>query len=263
MSAKIGPSGLGSVKEAVNNLERLHSKGLSACELAFTYSIYIKEEKDARKIGEKAKSLGIDLSIHAPYWINLNSIEPEKIEKSKERILNCLKVGTWLQAKRVVFHPGYYGKMSKEETYKNIRDRVKEIIEESHKRKYTTKLAPEMMGRLNVFGSIDEIINLKKDTGCDMCVDFAHVLARNKSYMFKEVLEKLKEENMREVHIHFSGIEYGEKGEKRHKPTEEKEWVELFKAVKKHGKGMEFVIISESPDPEKDSILAKRVYKSF
>ena len=123
---KFGPAGLGSVKEAIENLEKFKSLGLEACEIAFTYGVYIKSEKDAKEIGEAAKKLEIELSIHAPYWINLNSEEKEKVEKSKQRILDCLRVGTWLNATRVVFHPGYYNGFTKKETYENI---MKEILD--------------------------------------------------------------------------------------------------------------------------------------
>ena len=82
MTILFGPSGLGGVKEAISNLEKYKSLGFTACEIAFTYSNYIKKESDARKIGEKAKELGIELSIHGSYFINLNSEELEKIEKN-------------------------------------------------------------------------------------------------------------------------------------------------------------------------------------
>ena len=99
--------GIGSVKDAVKNLGTFKDLGLTACEVLFTYGVYIKSEKDAKEIGASAKKHGIQLSVHAPYWINLNSEEPEKVEKSKERILNSAKMGELLGTKYVVFHPGF------------------------------------------------------------------------------------------------------------------------------------------------------------
>ena len=84
---KIGPIGLGSVKDSSETLKDYSKLGFKACEIAFTYGVYIKDKEVAEKIGETAKKQGIKLSIHAPYWINLNSKEKEKVEKSKERIL--------------------------------------------------------------------------------------------------------------------------------------------------------------------------------
>jgi len=257
MPVIFGPSGIGGVKEAVSNLEMYHKLGLKACELAFTYSTYIKNKEDAERIGLAAKKLGIQLSIHGPYWVNLNSEEPEKIERSKERILRCCEVGTWLGATKVVFHPGFYGKKEKEETYENIKKAVLEIQEELKKRKYTCKIALETTGKINVFGSLEETYRLVKETGCDFCIDFAHILAREKDYKFKEVFEKFKDFN--EIHIQFSGIEYGEKGEKKHLKTP---LSEIKKLIDNLPKNKHITIISESPEPVEDSIETLRVYEN-
>ncbi|MEN7982143.1 MAG: TIM barrel protein [Nanoarchaeota archaeon] len=240
---KFGPAGLGGVKEAISNLEKYKSFGFSACEIAFTYSAYIKKE-DALKIGKVAKELGIQLSIHAHYWINLNSEEKEKVRKSKERILKCCEIGKFLGAKKVVFHPGYYGKKEKIETCQNIKREILELQKEIKKRNYKIKLAPETTGKVNVFGSIDEIKSLVDETGCGFCIDFAHILARYKKYMFKEVFEKFKDS--KEFHIHFSGIEYGEKGERRHIMTPHED---LKKLIENLPKDKDITIINESPDP--------------
>ena len=93
MLVKFGPAGMGGIKEAISNLEKYKSLGFTACEIAFTYGAYIKKKEDAEKIKEASERLGIQLSIHGPYWVNLNSEDPEKIIKSKERILECCKVG--------------------------------------------------------------------------------------------------------------------------------------------------------------------------
>jgi deoxyribonuclease-4 len=256
MPIKFGPAGIGAVKEAISNLEEYHKLGLRACEIAFTYGVYIKKKEDAEKIGKAAERLGIELSIHAPYWINLNSSEKEKIEKSKERILKCCEVGEWLMAKKVVFHPGYYGKMEKKETFENIKKHILEIQEEIKKKKYKIKLAPETSGKINVFGTIDEIKELAEQTGSEFCIDFAHVLARYKTYNFGEIKEKFgKYENW---HVHFSGIEYGDKGEKHHKKTPEEEIKRLIENLPKNKK---IVIINESPTPIEDSVLSTSLYK--
>ncbi len=256
MSIKLGPAGIGPVKEAISNLEKYHELGLRACEIAFTYGIYIKRKEDAIAIGKKAKELGIKLSIHAPYWINLNSLDKKKVEESKKRILDCCKIGTLMKVHRVVFHAGFYSKMEKEEAYGNIKNQILKMQEEIKKEKYTPKLAPEIMGKVNVFGSIEEISRLVKETGCSFCIDFAHILARYKSYQIKETLSEFKKE--KELHIHFSGIEYGEKGEKNHKKTPEKEWEKLLSELPKN---KEITLINESPSPVEDSVLGLSIYR--
>ncbi|MDO8467959.1 MAG: TIM barrel protein [Nanoarchaeota archaeon] len=246
---KFGPSGLGPIKTALDTLEEYNRLGLKTCEIAFTYSVYIKNKGDAEKIGKRAEELGIELRIHGPYWVNLNSEEPQKIENSKNLILRCLEVGTWLGAKIVVFHPGFYGKRSKEETYEKIKKGILEIENERKKRGYTTEMAPETMGKINVFGSTGEIRKLVEDTGCNFCIDFAHILARDKDYRFEEVLKLF--EKFEKLYLHFSGIVYGEKGEKHHRRTEEDEWKKFLKALPKN---KEISIVNESPTPVEDAI---------
>ncbi|MEK6945393.1 MAG: TIM barrel protein [Nanoarchaeota archaeon] len=252
---KFGPSGLGGVNEAISNLEEYHKLGLRACEIAFTYGVYIKEQKVAEEIGRAAERLGIYLSIHAPYFINLNSTEKEKIEKSKERILDCLKVGTWLKAKRVIFHPGFYGKSGKEDTYEKIKSEIIEIQKIRKEKKYTPELAPETTGKVNVFGSLEEIQKLVDETGCSFCIDFAHILAREKDYNFEKAAKLFTKE--KEWHIHFSGIEYGEKGEKKHKETAEPEIKKLLTSLPKSNS---YIIINEAPNPVADAVKSLKVY---
>ena len=249
MPIKFCPAGIGPVKDAISNLEMYRKLGLKACEIAFTYGIYIKE-KDAVQIGKKAKELGIKLSIHAPYWINLNSLDKKKAEESKKRILDCCKIGTIMHVHRVVYHAGFYSGMEREKAYENIKNRILEMREEIKKEKYTPKLAPEVMGKINVFGSVEEISKLVRETKCSFCIDFAHILARYKSYRIKETLSEFK--NEKELHMHFSGIEYGEKGEKNHKKTPEKEWEKLISGLPK---SREITIINEYPSPVEDSVI--------
>ena len=253
---RFGPAGLGGVKDSIFNLEDYHKLGLRTCEIAFTYGVYIKNKEDAIKIGKTAKKLDISLSIHAPYWINLNSSEKKKVEKSKQRILKCCEIGTYLNAKKVVFHPGYYGKDNKEKTYESIKKQILDMQRIIKEKKYTPKLAPETTGKINVFGSIDEIKKLVKETGCSFCIDFAHILAREKDYNFTKVLNEFR--GYREIHIHFSGINYTEKGEKNHKKTPLNE---LKKLISNLPKNKNITIINESPDPVEDSVLGLKIYR--
>lgn len=256
MVIKFGPAGLGPVKEAVENLEKYHKLGLSACEIAFTYGIYIHNDKDAINIGNKAKELGIKLSIHAPYWINLNSKEKKKIEESKKRILDCCAIGEKLGAYRVVFHAGFFSGMEREKSYENIKNEIIDIMNIIKQNKWKIKIAPETMGKINVFGSVEEISKLAVDTGCAFCIDFAHILARDKKIEWKKI-EKLFGKYS-EWHCHFSGIEYTEKGERKHIKTKKDELKEL---ILKLPKDKEIVIINESPDMIDDSVEGLRTYK--
>ena len=254
---KFGPAGLGSVKDAIKNLEEMHKLGITACEISFTYGPYIKEE-ECKKIKETAEKFNIQLSIHAQYLINLNSEEPKKIEMSKKRILACCKIGELLGVKYVVFHPGYYGKGSKEKAFENIKKNVLDILKEIEKNKWKIKIAVETMGKVNVFGSIEEIKKLVKETGCEFCLDFAHLLARSNGKMtYEEMVKEFKEFKI--WNCHFSGIVYGDKGEKHHKVTPKEELKKLLKTLPKN---KEITIINESPEPLKDSVEALKIWES-
>ncbi len=256
MSIKFGPSGIGPVATAEKVLEAYHNLGLKICEIAFTYSVYIKNKSDAERIGKKAKSLGIELTIHAPYFVNLHSAEKEKIEATKKRILSCCEIGELLGATKVVFHPGFYGKnpqTAKEKIIEGIADIQKTIKEKGWK----IKLAPETMGKVNVFGSAEEIQDLVKATGCSFCIDFAHILAREKSIDFPKIKSLFPQKDW---HVHFSGIEYGEKGEKHHRDTTKEEWENLLKNLPKD---KDITIVCEAPNPPKDAKEGLEIYKKL
>ncbi|MFA4960094.1 MAG: TIM barrel protein [Candidatus Pacearchaeota archaeon] len=251
---KFGPGGLGSIKDAIVNLYEYHRLGINACEVEFVYRVYINKEQ-AIEIGKTAKNLGIGLSVHCPYYINLNSADFEKIEASKKRILNCCEIGHYLGAKKIVFHSGFYGNRDYEETYANIHNAIVEIKKGIEKNKWDVELCPEIMGKANVFGSIEDIQRLVVETGCSFCIDFAHILARYGENKFNEVAKAFPQESW---HCHFSGIVYGEKGEKNHIKTSEKEWEELLNFLKTLDKDV--VIINESPTPVEDSVMGKKVF---
>jgi len=257
MKIKFGPAGLGPVKTAEQVLENYKKRGFGACEIAFTYGIYIKKEEDALRIGKKASELGIDLSIHAPYWVNLNSAEKAKRESTKKRILACCEIGELMDVKKVVFHPGFYGK-KKEEAYKNIRDGVLDMMKEVKKNKWKIKLAPETMGKVNVFGSAEEVAKLVKDIGCSFCLDFSHIIARNQGKIDFGKIKKLFPQ--KKWHVHFSGIEYGKLGEKRHISTKQKYWRFLFKNLPKN---KDITIINESPTMIDDCVEGLKIYRKF
>ncbi len=250
---KIGPSGLGPASSAEKVLEEYSKKEFGNCEIAFTYQVYINS-KQAKEIEKASKKYGIKLSIHAPYYVNLNSEEKEKIEASKKRILKCCEIGDKLGAEIVVFHSGFYGK-KKEEAYENIKKEIIEMQKEIKKNNWKIKLAPETMGKINVFGSAEEISNLAKETGCSFCIDFAHILARDKKVDYEKIKKLFPQ---KEWHCHFSGIEYGEKGERNHINLKKEQWEELFENLPKDKK---ITIVCESPSRIENCVEGLSVLK--
>lgn len=257
MEIRIGPAGTGG--DSLKGMERARELKLSACEIEYTHGIKMSNAT-AKKVGEAAKKNGIKLSVHAPYFINLNSDDRKKLEASKKRILTSCERAHHLGAERVVFHPGFYGRTDRETTFQNIKEAMVEMQKEIKRKKWKVKLAPETTGKLNVFGSLDEILRLVKETKCSFCVDFAHLKARGRGRIdYGKVLEKLK--GFKHIHCHMSGIEYTDKGERRHLMTDRKEIAALAKAMLKAK--INATIINESPDIFGDAVLGKEVFESL
>jgi len=249
---KIGVSGIGNKS---SNLELFHNAGIKAAEIEFVRGIYMDNDR-AKEVGTIAKTLGIELSIHAPYYINLNSDDKIKIHASMSRIIQCCERAHYLGAKSVVFHCGYYGKDSKEQTYQNIKERILEMQEKIKEKHYDVKLCPEVMGKINVFGSFEEILRLVKETKCSFCLDFAHLKARNLGKIdFEEYIKQIK--HFSHIQCHYSGIEWTDKGEKNHTLVNMNEAKELFSLLKKHK--IDCTIICESSDPFGDAVKMNKI----
>lgn len=253
---RFGPAGIGGFKEAQKRLETYHKLGIRCAELPFTYQVWLTNYQ-AEVIAEIAKKSDIALSIHAPYYINLNSQNKEKTEASVRRILLCCERAHYLRAKYVVFHAAFYGTKTPEETYNQVKKKILEMQEAIKRNKWQVFLCPETTGKKSQFGSLDELLRLVRETGCFLCIDFAHLKARYGSRDYKEIFHQLKDSKLNNLHCHFSGIEYGDKGEIRHLITPEKELQVLISQIKKFG--LNANIINESPDPVQDSVKAIRI----
>ncbi len=253
----IGPAGSGG--SSPENFRKIKDLDLDAVEIAFTYGIWLTREK-AEKIKEANKRLGLRLSIHAPYYINLNSKEREKVNSSKSRILASCEIGHYLKAGEIVFHPGFYLKKPPGETYNAIEKEIKDLQKIIRAKKWDVVLSPEITGKPSQFGSLAELIQLRENTNCGMTVDFVHLKARNNGVMdYPRLMGALKAQMP--FHSHFSGIEYSGKGERKHLLTEEKDIIELLLSLLKYN--ISTTIINESPAPLEDSVRMKKILKQL
>lgn len=250
---RIGPAGSGGLGN-IAGLKMLKKLGLNAMEIEFTYGVRMSKEQ-ARKIGRLARKLGISLSVHAPYYINLASYDKKKVFASRCRIIQSCRIACELGAKYVVFHPGFYQERTNEETYRIVKKELRALFETLKKKRLRVMLAPETTGKPSQFGSLDELLALRKETGSGLCVDFAHMLAREGNVNYGNILNKLK--GIKHIHSHFSGIEFGKKGERRHLLTEKNAIADLFHEIRKRKTNI--TIINESPDPVGDSVKALRL----
>lgn len=259
---KFGPSGFcdefSKQKASTEEMPKwLNEHGLEAYELSFTNGVRLSDET-AEKYGKAFKEANIDLSVHAPYFINFANPDEIAIEKSNLYIMQSLSKMKFLGAKKLVFHPGSLMKMSREEafahTYKNIENLIK-ILDENGYSDFI--LCPETMGKHGQVGTVEEVAKICQiDERIMPTLDFGHINAFDGGTLkteadFENVFDILKKyvgERYKKVHIHFSKIEYGKKGEIRHLTFDDNvygpEFEPLAKILKKHG--IEANVISES-----------------
>lgn len=242
-------------------LERIHELGLNALEVEFVRGVHMKPEL-AEQVGELAKKLKIRLSIHAPYYINLTSTEKEKIQTSKKRIIDSCERAYSMGANIVVFHPAYYGKLSPEECYQRVKRECEDMVDAlKDKGINDVLLGLETTGKHSQFGTLDECIRMVKEVKCcGVCVDWAHIYARNGGKIdFGEVIDKVLTLKNKHIHSHFSCINFTEKGERNHLTldTRQPRYDGLVKEI--ISRKLDITLISESPNLEVDALKIKRM----
>jgi deoxyribonuclease-4 len=208
-----------------------HSRalGLDHLEIAWVQSVRVSDEACA-EIKAVAAQHNLSLSIHAPYYINLNSQTDELMRKSDERLLAAARKGFLAGARDIVFHPGSYHNQPPEQVYERVRQKLLEITGILREEGVNVILRPETMGKSAMFGTLEETIQLGRDVeGVLPAIDFAHLHARTgrlNTYdefagMLAAVRDGLGRAGLESLHIHLSGIEYGPKGERQHIPLNE------------------------------------------
>ncbi|MCP4629776.1 MAG: TIM barrel protein [bacterium] len=253
---RVGPAGsdgLGNLK----GVRKVAEMGLDCMEVEFTYGVRMGL-KTAIAVGALAKETGIVLSVHAPYYINLASEEKDKFAASKKRILDSCERAHALGARNVVFHAGFYQKRTAGQTYNSIRKAVSGMQKTIVDKGWQVQLCPEITGKPSQFGSLTELLKLKKETGCGITVDFSHLYARQQGEIdYAKILKKLP----KKFHAHFSGIEYGDKGERKHIRTTKKFFEPLARALIQ--RKADVTIINESPKPHEDAKMMKKMIKKL
>jgi len=257
-------------RDTPNGIARVKELKLGAMELEFVRGIYLKKDK-TEEVKNVARKNNVVLTCHAPYFINLNTEDKKKYHASISYIVNSAKIASLCGTYSVCFHAGYYMKQDKEKVYKKIKEGIKQILKEVKEFDKKIWIRPEISGKLSQFGDLDEVIKLSKEIDQVMpCIDFAHFHARtngkyNSYEEFNEILEKIEKgigkTAIKNMHIHVSGINYGEKGEKNHLTLKNSdfEYKALMKSLKKFN--VKGVLISESPNIEDDALLMKSTFQ--
>ena len=267
-TAGIPNSTKGDTIQGINDISKL---GLGSFELEFVRSINISEEK-APLVKKAAKDNDVILTCHAPYFINLNSDDPKKFHASIGRIVNSAKILSLCGGYSVCFHAGFYQKQSPDKVYENIKKVFKKIAQQVKEFDTNIWIRPEISGKIAQFGDLNELVKLSQDFDQVLpCIDFSHLFARtvgkNNTYeefnSILEQVEKIGKDAIKNMHIHVSGIEYGDRGEKHHLILEESKfnYKDLMKSLKEFK--VAGCLTCESPNIEEDAKLMQKYYESL
>jgi deoxyribonuclease IV len=254
---------------SVGAIEFSKSIGLNTLELGWVQSVRVTEATCAL-IREKAVDQDVSLSVHAPYFFNLNATD-EEWPKSRKRLMDAAHYGNLASATDIIFHPGSYFERPPKDVLKVAIPRLKDCVKELRKAKNPVTLRPETMGKSAMLGSLEDTLAMSEAiNGVQPCLDFAHLHARpgdgtmNTVKEWTRVLEAyqaaLGKEALKSLHIHLSGIEYGPKGEKNHLALGKSDLKlnALFEVLKDFGCAGR--ILCESPMMEEDAQTLKKTW---
>jgi deoxyribonuclease-4 len=277
---RFGPAGIPpsfrAMKAALTDVPRLlREEGLDAFEyqaVRWGTKPQIRRE-DAEKLGFKAKENDVLLSLHGSYFINLCGGK-ETVEASKDRLIACATASQWMGSKIVVFHPGFYGRKSPKDVFKECLEALKDVSERLKALGIQeVKLGPETMGKPTQFGSLEEILALCEQVEqTQPVIDWAHLHARDRGrfktiddfrLVVEEIEKRLGAEAVKNMHCHFTKVEFTDKGEKCHRTLDEAGYGPEFEMLAKVIADFKLnpVIVSESPVLDIDAIKMRDIFK--
>ena len=250
---------------------RLAELGLYALELGWVRAVRVTPETCAA-IRQTAAEQGVALSVHAPYFINLNA-DDQEWPNSRRRLMDAAYYGNLAGASDIIFHPGSYFERPPAEVLPVAVERLAGCVAELRSAGNPVRLRPEMMGKSAMIGSVEDALALSAVPGVEPCIDFAHLHARpgdgsmNSYAEWLRMLEAygaaLGEAALKRLHIHLSGIEYGPKGEKEHLTLAEADLdlSAIWRALHQVGAGGR--ILCESPAMEDDALKMRQGWQEF
>ena len=264
------PQGFKILKQPVAEMPKyLHNEGLDSFEyqmVRWGSKPQIKQEM-ATQLGKTAVEHDVWLTAHGSYFVNLTSGNKQTLEASKKRLLACVTGASWMGAHIVVFHPGSYAGRPPKEVFETCAKAMEEIVESMRSLGITrVHLAPEMMGKPAQFGRVEEVLDLCERVDlAEPNVDWAHLHARERGGRFKtiedvrkvmdEIEKKLGTNALKNLHCHYSHIEFTDKGEKRHHNLDRAEYGPNFKFIAKliAERDLKPVIACETPNLDIDA----------
>ncbi len=257
---------------SVGAIVRIAALRLQALELGWVQSVRVLPET-CQAIKQIAEAQHVSISVHAPYFINLNATD-EEWPKSRKRLMDAAYFGNLAGATDIIFHPGSYFGAPAEEVLPLSIERLAGCAEELISQANPVILRPETMGKSAMLGSLQDTLAMAKAVpGVIPCIDFAHLHARPgdgsvNSYdewmvLLETYAQVLGPEALDHLHIHLSGIEYSEKGERNHLPLKESDLkiLELLRALKTAGGSGR--ILCESPAMEEDALYMQGIWNDL
>lgn len=278
---KFGPSGNSQafydagLKHSEQSAVFCKEMGLDCFEYSFGRGVNLSESK-AISIGEAFKENGVEISVHAPYFINFANPDDGAAQKSYNYVLQSAAALRLMGGERVVFHPAAQGKVSREEAVAKTLDRLKVLRDYIYLNGYENlKFCPETMGKLAQIGTLNEVVDFCKIDDCILpAIDFGHINAREQGSLktvndyidrLGFMISELGYDRVKHFHVHFSKIMYGGKGEIKHLTFEDDVYGPSFEplAVALKTLKLEPYIICESAGTQSDDALAmKDIYRS-
>jgi len=238
--------------------------GLNALEVEFVRGVNMSPEL-AMEVGKVAKELGVRLSVHAPYYINLLSDKKAIVQASIQRIIDSLDRAERMGADAIAAHASYYGKLSKEEAQKQMIDVTTQIVEKMEKLGIkNTKLGYETMGKASQWGRLSEIIDIHKKFRKHFVpyLDWGHMFCPDGKEDFAKILDELKDLGIKHINSHFNCVKYSTTSKSFvdiHVPIAQKtpDFAELAKELVK--RKTDITLICETPLLERDALDMKRI----
>ena len=275
---RFGPAGIPDrfkqLKAPTSDLPRfLREEGLDALEyeaVRWGQQPQISRE-EAEKLGSNAQKHDVWLTLHGSYYINLIGSK-EVVDASKRRLLACATAAEWMKAHTVVFHLGYYSqRQSHRSDLQGCITTLKQVVEQTQQKNIKATLGPEISGKLAQLGNLDEVLTICENVEqTQPVIDWAHLHARQRGGLrnisdFTQVIEKIEKrlgtDAARNLHCHFSLVEYTFRGERRHHPLDTSGYGPRFNLLARTIANLHLtpVIISESPLLDHDAKKMRRI----
>ncbi len=279
MSLKFGVSGNSDsfyqegYKRTVEAFQWLKERDLDAFEYPFGRGVSLSEDT-AKEIGLEAQKQGIIVTAHAPYYVNF--ADPERLDRNIKYCLDSARALHLMGGNRLVVHVGGQKKLDRETALKNSKDGLVHMLDALEKAKLLVTCFIETLGKPGQIGDLDEILSFcMADERLYPCIDFAHIHALSQGGLdsrdallkvLLQVEDSIGLAKARQMHIHFSAIEYGAKGEIRHRTFAEEGYGPEFSLLAPllHERDYQGVLICESRGTQaEDAQSMKKTYFSL